>query len=430
MRLSDLFIALSRAIDLTDPHIGSHNKRVAYIAGRIAHAMGLSPAGITKTVIAALLHDIGVLKDFWYQELIDFNYQGGVDTHSLLGYSLLCSSNLTKNIAPIIKYHHVAFHEKQTLQEDAAIPLEAEIINCADRLDVLLDYTTELIEQKTKAINTLLEHRGGRFNPAVVDCIRDIAQAESFWFDLQFNYIEKHINEYIFTNTLLTLEDLLELSKLFTKIIDFRSRFTATHSTSVAMVARELGELLHLSKRECIMLEIAGHLHDLGKLSIPLAILEKPGSLTAQEWRTMKRHSYFTYKILSEIDDTLIKIINEWASFHHEKLNGQGYPFHIHGDIITTGSRIITVADIFTALSEPRPYRAGFDDDAILAELKREKSHSLDENIVDLLIQHYDDFKHVRRQACSEANKNFEDFFNSCLPEEGVTLLNNTGGRR
>ena len=412
MLLVDIFMALSRSIDLVDHDIGNHNKRVAYIAGRIAHSMGLSTGNITKIVIAGALHDIGVLKETEYRELVQFDYKGGIDYHSLMGYRLLYSCPLTQDLADIIKHHHVYYSEKKNIPE-SNVPLAAEIIHVADRLDVLLDYKKDVLGQKNKVLNTLREYSGDRFHPDVVTCLEEIAKQESFWFDLQFNSIEKIIKSYIFYNPLLTLEDVHEIAKLFTRIIDFRSRFTATHSTSVAMVARSLGQLCNLSERECLLLNIAGHLHDIGKLAIPLSILEKPDTLSTEEWRIMKRHTYFTYQILDEIDSAEFKVINEWAALHHEKLNGQGYPFKLSGKYITMGSRIMAIADTFTALAEMRPYRDGLTDDVIINILKKERGESLDTYIVDLLLKNYDRLKTVREQAFCDALKGFEDYFDS-----------------
>jgi HD-GYP domain-containing protein (c-di-GMP phosphodiesterase class II) len=179
------------------------------------------------------------------------------------------------------------------------------------------------------------------------------------------------------------------------------------------MVARSLGQLCNLSERECLLLDIAGHLHDIGKLAIPLSILEKPDTLSTEEWLIMKRHTYFTYQILDEIDSAEFKVINEWAALHHEKLNGQGYPFKLSGKFITMGSRIMAIADTFTALAEMRPYRDGLTDDVIINILKKERGESLDTYIVDLLLKNYDRLKTVREQAFCDALKGFEDYFDS-----------------
>ena len=116
-----------------------------------------------------------------------------------------------------------------------------------------------------------------------------------------------------------------------------------------------LAELAGMSREDCIMMKIAGDLHDVGKLKVPKAILEKPGRLTDEERNIIKEHPYNTRLVLMPIQG--FGKIADWAGYHHEKLNGNGYPFHFGADVLDTGSRILAVADIFSAITERRPYR-------------------------------------------------------------------------
>src|SRR5690606_22787980 len=100
-------------------------------------------------------------------------------------------------------------------------------------------------------------------------------------------------------------------------------------------------------------------LHDIGKLVVPLSILEKPGKLSQQELQVIKSHPYYTKLILKQIKG--IEDIAEWAGNHHEKLNGKGYPEKLMGSNITKEDQIIAIADIYQALTEDRPYREGMD---------------------------------------------------------------------
>ena len=104
-------------------------------------------------------------------------------------------------------------------------------------------------------------------------------------------------------------------------------------------------------------MEVAGNLHDLGKLAIPNSILDKPGGLTKEEMSVMKSHTYYTYLVINSIGG--LNQIAEWAAYHHERLDGSGYPFHCTATELSTGARILMVTDIFTALAEDRPYRKG-----------------------------------------------------------------------
>jgi HD-GYP domain-containing protein (c-di-GMP phosphodiesterase class II) len=133
---------------------------------------------------------------------------------------------------------------------------------------------------------------------------------------------------------------------------------------------------------------IAGNLHDIGKLVIPGVILEKPGKLTPEEFAVIKSHTYYSYYVINTIGG--LQQIAKWAAYHHEKLNGHGYPFHCKEDEIDTGARIMAVADIFTAISEDRPYRKGMNQKEIYATIRKlSDEKALDSRIVELLFDHY-----------------------------------------
>ncbi|MGB9681517.1 MAG: HD-GYP domain-containing protein [bacterium] len=143
---------------------------------------------------------------------------------------------------------------------------------------------------------------------------------------------------------------------------------------------RELG----FSENELKLIRIAGYLHDIGKVAIPIEILEKPDILTEEEYNIIKLHAYYSYRILEHIEG--LELINEWGSFHHERLDGSGYPFGIKGDGLSLGSRIIAIADVFTALIEDRPYRRGMDIDEALDNIRSlVRANKLDRYIFSVL---------------------------------------------
>ena len=196
----------------------------------------------------------------------------------------------------------------------------------------------------------------------------------------------------------LDMERLISLSSVFSKIIDYRTKFTAAHSSGVAAVAKALAKLVGFSDLECLMMEIAGYLHDLGKLAVPAEILEKPGKLTEEEFNIVRKHTYHTYNILKQIDN--LDVIAEWASFHHESLNGGGYPFKIKGQNLMLGSRIMAVADVFTAITEDRPYRSGMTREKVFNTLQGMIDNGkLDAYIVSLLKDHFEEVNSLRMAA-------------------------------
>ena len=148
----------------------------------------------------------------------------------------------------------------------------------------------------------------------------------------------------------------MSLSSLLAAVIDRHCCSAAQHSEMVAGIAGKLAQMYGFSKKGVARIRIAGLLHDLGKLAVPAAVLIKASALTDFERRQIHTHPQFTWKILSRI--TGMQDIARMASFHHERPDGKGYPFHLRGIQLDLGPRIISVADCYAALREARAYKA------------------------------------------------------------------------
>ncbi|MEF1305249.1 HD domain-containing protein, partial [Vibrio owensii] len=139
------------------------------------------------------------------------------------------------------------------------------------------------------------------------------------------------------------------------RIVDAKSPFTYQHSQKVAELSRYLAKKMGLDEHEQEMIFIAGLVHDIGKLKTPDEILHKEGPLDKQEYTRIKRHTIDTELALHKVFPNAK--IAEWASNHHERLDGSGYPYHKTAEALDVPSRIIAVVDVFQALSQDRPYR-------------------------------------------------------------------------
>ena len=137
--------------------------------------------------------------------------------------------------------------------------------------------------------------------------------------------------------------------------LDARDQYTAGHSAAVAVYARDVAERLGLSCEEQKVAHLCGLVHDIGKIGLPPGLLDKPGALTLEERRQMETHSAIGERILANVDDyaEIAKIVRH----HHERVDGQGYPDGLAGDVIPLISRIISVADAYNAMTSDRPYR-------------------------------------------------------------------------
>jgi putative nucleotidyltransferase with HDIG domain len=137
--------------------------------------------------------------------------------------------------------------------------------------------------------------------------------------------------------------------------LDARDRYTAGHSAAVAIYARDIAKRMGMSLDDQRQVHLAGLVHDVGKVGLPAAVLEKAGPLTLDERRQMEQHSVIGERILSKVDDyaDVAKIVRH----HHERVDGFGYPDGLEGDAIPALSRIIAVADAYNAMTSDRPYR-------------------------------------------------------------------------
>lgn len=389
--LTNLLRALSLALELSDGDLSRHHWRTAMIADRIAMHIGLPHSERQTLLYAALLHDIGAAAR-WEERRNLYTHQPLPDLkhHAEAGYLLLKDSRHFGAMALPIRHHHDYWDgSAPSGLAGRDIPLLSRILCLADTVEVLLRDDVYILEQRDGVMARVAGERGTKFDPELVRALEELAQQECFWLDLSnpHYYSTFFQNTYSFGQVYLNIDDVLDVADIFATIIDRTSRYTARHSRSVTEVAAFLAEVKGYSESEVKMMRIAGLLHDLGKLTVPNAILEKPGRLTEQEFSIVKQHAYYSYRILNEIDG--FNIIAEWAAFHHERLDGTGYPFRIGKSSLRLGSRIVAVADVFAALAEDRPYRAALglaEIEGIMSRMVAEEK--LDEDLVHDLFIH------------------------------------------
>ena len=269
--------------------------------------------------------------------------------------------------------------------ESSRIPLISRIVHLTDRVNVLIRDDIPILQQTGSIKGRIQDEAGKEFDPELVALLLELLRRDSLWLDLTAPWLEDRLLFLLDSINKKPQADLVDLARLFACVVDAKSRFTYHHSRSVAACARFLGTALGFGARDCSLLEAAGLLHDLGKITIPEHILEKDGRLTAAEFGLIKQHPYYTYWLLKPATEGLP--LAQWAAAHHERLDGSGYPFQLAGEKIPKGARIIAVADIYTALREERPYRpslSGPQIEKILLEQVR--SGALDKKVVDALL--------------------------------------------
>lgn len=409
INLYDLLTCFSNTQDLVSTRLTNHHQQVAYLAFCLSEYIGLPQSEQRDIFLAALIHDIGALSTKEKLELIETE-PVNVNSHGFVGAKLLEGFKPLQNAAGIVKFHHVRWDAgKGSAFMGEDVPLASHIIHLADRTCALINPERNMLTQLPDILARIREQAGSVFRPNLVDALFEIKEKDYIWLDLVLSASAKNISSArLFGIHELEIDDIVDLAGIFSLIIDFRSRFTARHSSGVARTAQRLAELVGFSPYECKMMLIAGYLHDLGKIAISDEVLEKPYKLNEDEFNEMRAHTFYTYRALEPLEP--LKTINAWASYHHEKLDGTGYPFHIAGDNLPLGSRVMAVADVFTAITEDRPYRKGMDFNSakeVLCKMVADKA--LDGQIVKLLIENYEELNSIREEAQREAAEKYRN---------------------
>lgn len=391
----DMLIAFSNALNLVDKRLTDHHAQVGYICYELGHVLGLDEAMIKELVMLGLVHDIGAFKEQERNRMVSFEVEN-VEEHSITGYLLLKDIAFYQDIAEALLYHHTYYHNGETFVGiDPKIAMMAQLIFLADRVSVLVLTGHSNVLSRVDGIFTAIETEKGRlFNPAFVSALSELRAYDFFWLNIITDHKMLTIKRCIEQNKqAIDYDTFMDFTKMFIYSIDFRSRYTATHSIGVASVAKELSVICGMDEDKAELMEIAGYYHDIGKLMIPYEILDKPDKLSMDEYNLIRQHPYYTFHILDNIPG--LEYIRDIAAYHHELTDGQGYPFRLRIDKLSTESKLLTVADIFTAMTEKRPYR----DQVNKEELSRLLMSLVEKGKID---------KHIARAAIGYGNELYE----------------------
>ena len=406
VNLGNLILSLSDALDLAFSSLAMHQQRTAFIAWELAKRAKLEEKRIEKVFLAGLLHDIGALSIEEKKSLHD-NETSEVEQHCIRGQHLFKSNPWLAPCADLVRYHH---REWVTYEEprDAPEVFDSQLLFLADYLERQIDRKTYILHQNEALCGQMKELAGKQIDRKIVDLFLEVSQREEFWLDLTSPRLYSLLlHNGPFQAIEIDLNNIAIFAKLLGMIVDFKSPFTATHSSGVAQCSMLLAEIVGMSETEVKLMEVAGLLHDLGKLVVPNSILEKPAGLTHEEMAVMKQHTYHTFSILSTIGG--LQMIAEWGAYHHERLDGKGYPFRRKAHEMNIGARIMAVSDIFTALAEDRPYRKGMKTENIKNILQEQASHGIqDSHIVKLLLENIEEVRQVVTERQEQARHYYQ----------------------
>ncbi|MFN4197342.1 MAG: HD-GYP domain-containing protein, partial [Caldimicrobium sp.] len=198
----------------------------------------------------------------------------------------------------------------------------------------------------------------------------------------------------------LALQEIKELSLetiyRLAKAAEYRDEYTGNHIQRMAQYAVTIGSYLGLSNEALEVLRYAAPLHDIGKLGIPDTILLKPGSLSPKEWNIMKNHTLIGANILKGSKNKYLKAAEKIALYHHEHWDGTGYPFGLKGTKIPLFARLVSLADVFDALTTNRPYRKALPLEEAFSVIKNGQGSHFDPELVDIFFKIKDEILAIK----------------------------------
>ena len=366
--LNEFLRAVANALDTIEINIfgmpTNHSKRISYISVKIARELRLTNEEIFDLASLALLHDNGASMKILHDKLLGtikekINVMESRKGHCIAGEDNLKEFPFLTNPQNIIKYHHEKYDGSGFfgLSKDE-IPFLAQIIALPDTLDLVFDLRNGL--NKEIIIAFVHEHRNTFFSPLLSDVFLKIADGNEFWEALSDENIDDCLKKVIpiFSHEL-NYKEIRIITKTFSNIIDAQSEYTQNHSSGLSEKLEKMAEFYKMDTIITSKLLIATDLHDLGKLVISCDVLDKPGKLSEEEFVEIKKHPKITKECLQDISG--FEEIAKWASNHHEKLDGSGYPEGLIAKDLDFNSRLIGCLDIYQALREERPYRKSMD---------------------------------------------------------------------
>ena len=378
--LNEILYAVSAGLDAVEHELigvrNGHCKRIAALSIMQGKALGLTPDELIDLAAFSILHDNALTQV--NQEEIGLKKYNSTDGYSVRDFNVrrcVLGENNTKympfrtnNRDVILLHHENADGSGPQGRTYDRTPIKAQLIHLSDCIDNNFDLVTPTRDTYGAIIYYVKSNSGSMFSKEVADNFTKFFKVKHLYsLSLSHvdNYLRKATKHY---NDEYSQQEVFNLATLLAMIIDYKSHYTCKHSSGVAVNCKKMAEFYKFPPEKLTKYYLAAALHDVGKLMIPNEILQKPDKLNDREYEIMRQHASYTYEILKNIKN-MNDILN-WASHHHEKLNGKGYPFGLTEANLSMEERLMTCCDIYQALTEERAYKAGFPHEKAIAIMR------------------------------------------------------------
>lgn len=375
----DVYNIIVRALGMVNKQVIDHGEITGYIFYKmLEEENAYTKQELVQYAMVGVLHDLGIFKagssnNIYYYETND------VWNHSIYGYLFLRYLSPIGNKAEIVLYHHLPY-EKHSLIQSPYLKI-ASYLTLADKMDLYMHGQSEQMGK-----DYFVEQADKEFSKKALDLFFAAEKHHHITDKLRSGEYKEELNHLISSGV---FSDELKRGYLQMLIytIDFRSEYTVVHTLATTRFAQEIARIMKVSREGREKLYYGALLHDIGKLAIPIEILEAPRRLNDKEMEVMKSHVAITEKILRGIiqEDVL-----EIAIRHHEKIDGSGYHRGINGEELTLEQRIVAVADIISALYGKRSYKDSFESEKIISILQGDADNNkIAKEVVDVAVANF-----------------------------------------
>ncbi len=326
-----------------------------------------------------ILHDIGLYKEDNVKNVTDFETKN-LWPHSIYGFLFLKYLSPIGDRAEIVLYHHLDYNRYGMIKSRYKHVIA--LLNLADKMDTILHLKDEKMEA-----DYFVKYRDIKFSGAALDLFYKAEKCYGITENLMNGKYREEL-DVLLAKRAFSEQYKRGFLEMLVYTIDFRSEHTVIHTLATVNFAEQLGRLARISGKDMRDLHYGALLHDLGKIAIPLNILESTGRLSDDEMKIMKAHVRITEMILEGVvDDAVLQI----AVRHHEKLDGTGYHRGLSAADLTLPQQIIAVADILSALYGKRSYKEPFSKEKILEIMNSDADRGkINRNVVASLEKNYD----------------------------------------